>query len=597
MTAPIETAAELYREMKQRGLHLRAKNGRDNALLSELTARLQCPDKRLQSFLDDSGLSAEAFLRAFLEVAQPFAKMFSEIWDFLSAQCAPRAGETLALRFGFSGSPDACTLEWDQFRRYVETTRTVTAWITVRLWPIEALHKLFSVARVLLPRDASPWQTYERHGAYHPGNRYVLPVPGSASHRFDRVLADVASLFQWIIGECAAETERPEAVRRLPELHEQSVTDNEAYGSLRNAAGLLTDLLPTWVYILERSGSIPADRKSEALALYQREIQPLLKSKEAEAQVRVLKALDILDLPFWRHRWHTYEVWSTVATLRAMGEYRPAIRVKEGYIPLDGYSAAIVADLVAKGYTSSCVALQAETPLEKYGRKGIKPDLRICFSDDLAAESTAAVVELKQRRKPERKQLEEVARSYLEGSPRSGGVIILNYDTPHTPVCLPANCFLLEGVQPCNQGAVDRFENALNQILQAAGFLPVAPSTVVLLDVSGSMRGQYEPEDVQGALGSLLAMKWVRVLRFNDGLVPGGDLDESSYRAIGTSGGTQLGPAITEVEKLFGLPKKMLVVTDGGHEHPTEILSKIDDVRECTPQELAQHLWWLEASS
>ena len=58
---PIETAGDLYREIKNRGLHLREENGRDNALLTELRNEIKCPDTQLQRFLDASDLSNVSF--------------------------------------------------------------------------------------------------------------------------------------------------------------------------------------------------------------------------------------------------------------------------------------------------------------------------------------------------------------------------------------------------------------------------------------------------------------------------------------------------------------------------------------------------------
>lgn len=596
MDIPIVTAADLYREMKRRGLHLRAKNGRDNALLVELVTKLRCPDERLQAFLDTSGLSAEEFLRIFLEVAQPFARMFSEIWDFLSVNCAPKALETITVRFGFPECPEACTVNFEQFRRYVETGRKIIAPITVQLWPFEAMHKLFDIGQTLVPKGEIPfWEAYKEHGRYCPGKPYTLPVPRSTSHPFDKVLKDIAELFQQIIDEYRAESERQKPTQHLPELQEE-FSDREIHRSVERAAFLLTDLLPKWFYILSRSESISTDRKYEALAHYQREVAPILESSSAEAQVQVLEALDILDLPFWRHRWHTYEIWSTVLTLRALEEYRPAVRIRNGQIPIDGYSDAIVADIRADGYLNPCVALQVQTRFQKYGRKAIKPDLRICFSDELVAENTAAIVEFKQHRKPQKKSLEEIARSYCEGSPNTGGVIIVNYDTTNVAVSFPVNCFLIEGVHPCNRDSIESFEGSLKSILRAANLRPAFTNTLVLLDVSLSMGHSYHDKDVQRALRSLVRMTWIKVLRFNNGLVAPGDLDESSCAAIRTSGGTELGRAITDVQELLGLPTKMLIVTDGGHDHPTEMLRRIPQVRECLPQELKDHLLWLQES-
>jgi hypothetical protein len=145
---PIETASELYREIKRRGLHLRDENGRDSALLQELGGKIGCPDTRLQKFLDASDFSAEFFLRIFLQLVAPFARMFQEIWDYLNREGAPKATETIAVRFGFEDSKDTCSIDLDQFRRYVETAQHVIAAVTTRIWPYKALHGLFGVAKL-----------------------------------------------------------------------------------------------------------------------------------------------------------------------------------------------------------------------------------------------------------------------------------------------------------------------------------------------------------------------------------------------------------------------------------------------------------------
>ncbi len=99
--------------------------------------------------------------------------------------------------------------------------------------------------------------------------------------------------------------------------------------------------------------------------------------------------------------------------------------------------------------------------------------------------------------------------------------------------------------------------------------------------------------EVQGLLRALLAMRRLRILRFNNGLIEGGDLDAATAEALRTSGGTELGWALSDIESLFGLPDKLLVVTDGGHDHPNEMLGRIPAVRECLPNELGVHLDWL----
>ncbi len=311
----------------------------------------------------------------------------------------------------------------------------------------------------------------------------------------------------------------------------------------------------------------------------------------------LLAALDILDLPFWRHRWHTYEVWATVLTLRTLDDFKPSLRINQGYCAIDGYSAATIADLTARDCPSACVAVQFETPFRQGRRKAIKPDLRVCSGDPLSPENTAGVVEFKQRIRIDAKTLEKMAVAYSNGCPNSGGVLIMNYDTAGTLVSLPARCHFIEGVEPLNRSAIDVFRRWLSETLHAAGLEPINEATIVLLDVSSSMGDSYQAPEAQGLLRALLAMRRIRILRFNNGLMEGGDLDVATAQTLTTSGGTELGRALSDIESLFGLPDKLLVVTDGGHDHPTDALRRLANVRECLPKGIGIHLDWLKLCS
>src|SRR5437764_11492887 len=110
MIDPIDTAADLHRELVKRGLDLKPDVGRDVALISELAAKLGIPPNSVITNLKASGKSAEEYLRALVSVAQPFARMFREIWAFLGRHCAPAANERLFIRFGFEDSADE--IDW-----------------------------------------------------------------------------------------------------------------------------------------------------------------------------------------------------------------------------------------------------------------------------------------------------------------------------------------------------------------------------------------------------------------------------------------------------------------------------------------------------
>ena len=202
---------------------------------------------------------------------------------------------------------------------------------------------------------------------------------------------------------------------------------------------------------------------------FSREIKPLLGRAVEETEVPLLAALDILDLPFWRDRWHTYEILASIATLRSLRQYRPRLRVNAGRVPLDGYTGEIIGDLAGVRGQLGCVAVQA---LTTHAGRRIKPDLRICASKSVKPKTTVAIVEFKQRGAMTRAHAEEVAEKYAAGAPNAGGVLLLNYDEPGITPNLPPNSVLMQGIQPLARARIAEFEERLLQALSRAGFDP-----------------------------------------------------------------------------------------------------------------------------
>jgi hypothetical protein len=64
---------------------------------------------------------------------------------------------------------------------------------------------------------------------------------------------------------------------------------------------------------------------------------------------------------------------------------------------------------------------------------------------------------------------------------------------------------------------------------------------------------------------------------------------------ITTGGNTKLGTALTQLFELpdAGIPERLLVVTDGGHDHPNHLLARAGAYVECKPDELEKRLDWL----
>jgi len=451
-------------------------------------------------------------------------------------------------------------------------------------WEFESLSALFEIPRILGAKyrsDAQPKRPYS------PDEEPAMVWIDPPRDEFERFVSAVHKAFQ---GVADAYYEHRLSRERLAEL---STPDSEGEG-LRTSAILLTDLLPMWNVVFRDMGRFDPSRRRAALEYFHNEIEPRLETSRQSHEVRVEVALDILDLPFWRDRWQTYEMWASLKVLEIIADFDPYLVVSDGRIVLDSTQAGIAARLRCRGFPSACAIVQLQTPYHAGKRQAIKPDLSLCFDDSMTKESRAVVLEYKQRAALDRSHAEEVGESYLRGSPRCSRVLMLNYDETGITPDLPPSVELLEGVQPMNPAAIGRLRASLRQALDDAGLAPEGRDMVVLLDVSSSMGSAYASRPVSEALVELTRIPGIRILRFNDGLVAGGDLAKEQLESLSTGGGTDLKRALTQIEALYGArPTALLLVTDGGYESPGKALSQIDDVLECSPDRLADGIEWL----
>lgn len=578
MIEPIETAADLHRELVKRGLDLKPEIGRDVALMSEVAAKLGIPPNRLITNLSASNKSAEEYLRALVSVARPFAQMFREIWRFLAQHAAPKTNEQLFIRFGFG--KDADDIDWDQFRLYAKSTSKIWSSGLTTLWPIEDLHRLGAIlARSLgMPRHSCD---YRYRGSF------VLPDAPVVGQSEEFVVHVRDAIRSWIESVFQDDLSKVSPNRNLPELLDDDSFSNEQDEELLCLAQVLTDLVPRWSHILHDWSRIPSRDREAAIQFFTRQLAPKLKQKKTEGWLSMLLALDILELPFWRHRWHTYEVWATVKAFAALREFQAQLLIRDGHLAIDGTQPALIATFSANPTFYAYV--QSETRIKPLGKRNrIKPDLR--FSSDTPASNanTIAIVEFKQRRQLTREHLKEVTTAYSRGVGLKGGVIIINYDSaPRAKV--PKNCTIIDNVRP-GQPSVDEYIESLRRLFVGNGIVSSLSEVIVLLDVSGSMGTTYLDVSAQTELRKLMNDPALRIFRFNNGLLPGGDLSKASSLQI--SGGTELGASLEQLFALseVGVPEKLLIVTDGGHDHPTALINRVAHYAECEPHQISQFI-------
>lgn len=582
-----ESAYELYKEIRDsRGLHLRQGNGRDDVLIEELCNSIGCPDDQIADFLKEEERSAEWLMREFLQLAAPFASMFTDIWHFLSNEQAPNATEDIRIRFGFND--DFTDVELDEFREWAETARKISIGADVAYWSGESLSELFELPKHI-EIDGESGHDYAN------GKPYQLPVIETRHNDdFEKIVRRVRNLFQNIIDAAAKDGEKSSDLN----IFEDEYEDQERSLSVNDAASILTDLLPSWKPIFKSHHEVSVENRRKTVEFFQENIQPKIEIERVLDFQKDQTPLDILQLPFWEKRWHTFEIWMTVQTLRALESYNPQVRVTDDRIPIDGRNTAIVADLERIEDHDACVVSELETPYEGEKFESIRPDLSICQTQDLDQESRKVVIEYKQRSTLSASRAEEVAHKYLSGSPEAVGVAMVNYDDK-PDIDFPQAAELIGNVRP-NSPAVGEYHDLVQEYMREAGLSGPLQHWAVLVDISGSMAGEYSDRGVENALLMLLELMGPSpdVYKFNDGLAQNPQISTADVTdGLGSKGGTGVEAAIEELYREYNVGENLLVVTDMNYHPPDSLPNELENMEECLPQNLSSKLDTLRESS
>jgi hypothetical protein len=580
-----DDAYELYQEIRDnRGLHLREEDGRDDELYQELRELIGCYDQTIADFLREEDRSADWLLGQFLQLAAPFASMFTDIWDFLSNEHAPKATEDLRVEFGFDKG-DITEVDLDQFREWAETARKISLGANVAYWSRDAAHELFELARCVEVENQ-----YESE--YRRGESYELPVIETHhGDEFESYVRRIRNLFQHAIDVDARNNNLNNGLLS---------TDTEDFEMpLPN----IDDFLPAWEPIFNNHHMVSDADRRQAEAYFRENIAPKLEIESIVASLDYQSPLDILRLPFWEHRWHTYEIWMTIQTLKALDKYDPQVRITDGRIPIDGRDEAVVADLERIDNCAACVVSEFRTPYNTDEREAIQPDLSICRKEALNAEkqpistaqlgkeSRVAIVEYKQHEKLSPAHAEERAHSYLDGSPEAVGLVMVNYDEA-TDVDFPDQAELIGNVRP-NSPTVREYRELLQTYIEEVELFDLPQQWTVLVDVSASMGDIYTDPDVTDALLNLLDMDGARIemYTFNSGLTQNSHVSESDIEAgLQTRNGTNIKAALTDLQSMSGEPENLLVVTDGDYTSTGSLPVESEITAEIAPKNLSTHL-------
>jgi hypothetical protein len=171
-------------------------------------------------------------------------------------------------------------------------------------------------------------------------------------------------------------------------------------------------------------------RAAEAFSTRLDEVAPIVDRQSEELTVESIK--EFTDLPFWKHRWFLYELWTlvrvldlaaTAGTITLEGLKQPRPGVQEWVLP-GGTASAPVARIANRTRSVSVwTQLKSQHPQTD---AGLEPDLRI--RQDRQPQADLFLIENKDRLTITTTTLAEIANRYVTGT-NVHGAWFINYET------------------------------------------------------------------------------------------------------------------------------------------------------------------------
>lgn len=431
--APITTAVDLHDHLTtQKNFDFQPDHGRDVALYGALKRALNLPPGEFKKALRAGGISAEAYLRALMDAAEPLAGMYRDILSYCGKArfLRSRGGAQVAWDLESGGQQIGFSFEdfrlFDKIRTRIDPTNT---------------------AMTKAKNDVMNWLAHEVFAPHH---------RGLTSNHFDwsavelfRVLAEARRRY---------ESQYPHLFGGLGRMY------------LDGSGGAVPKQLQA---LVENHPGYPDQLATAVRAFVPEDVESI--------------ASKFISLPFWKFRWQVYEIWNIAL---ALSEFQQV-----GFELIDNSGGASLVELGRQATLATHAGAAASfiyqpTYLNHTGDE-IRPDMVVAMGPQAIPKNVQLIIECKQRRALEVAHLDEVCRKYESGlNAADGELLIVNYDEA-PPMTLPAltRTTLLGNLHP-QSGA----EATLRSFLQASHVATLCRRETWFVDISMSMSGVLDSD-------------------------------------------------------------------------------------------------------
>jgi hypothetical protein len=430
---PIETAAGVWRLLiDQAGLE---PDGWDADLVATLRAELSLQATGdVGEALEHEGVTVETFVNVFLEAVQSYAEMLEDLLAMFEQAGISATDENAAIEFDFDRASQNLRFDLKSFQAQLQDLREAPAKLTRRHWGIRDLWDLASAFSpehsANLPQPLRAWADEWEAGGW-PARLPAAPRTGIAAA--DAAIARAWSVWRWAVLTSSSLApggrelwERASAEREQRDAADPEETDVEVLGMAAsdrwhsNFLGWLAGGLETISRAPdpEVAGADLARRVDAVLD------RVTVTAIDGRALQQVL--LDVLKLPFWKHRYDLYSAWVLTQLVEAAKPLQAKLVTDKGVLRFP-FKPSRMATLPG---TDPPLAIWAEirTPLEHpLGDRveGIQPDYSIVRNvDEPGAGDSVVEIECKQYKTPAYKSFGAALADYARGRPGAHVVLV-----------------------------------------------------------------------------------------------------------------------------------------------------------------------------
>ncbi|VVE20957.1 hypothetical protein [Pandoraea anhela] len=371
----IRSAAELHQHLvANKHFDFRPDHGRDIALYRDLKRTLALPEGEFLTALRERSISAERYLRALIDAAEPLAAMYRDILGYCSRANFLRAKAGANVECEIQSAGQTIGFSFEDFRRFDkikadlapsqkhmrETKNEIMDWLA---------HEVFAPNHSALPRTDLDWRSVEMF----------------------RVLTQA----------------------------------RDSYGL--DCAEIFTGL---GRYYLNASGDSPTIEWISRVIGHPKYPAKLAKVLDAFPIDPVeLMASKFIELPFWKFRWQVYEVWIIAISLSEFEKL--GFRLTANH---DGHALIELGrEATLATHSTSPAAFIYQPNYRNRSGSQIRPDILISGAHQATPDDGQLIIECKQRVDLDFEHAEDVADKYAAGVDAAvGNVIIVNYDDAPT---------------------------------------------------------------------------------------------------------------------------------------------------------------------